>query len=241
MIWQFGELAYDFSINRCEDGTISDQCRLANKPVRWDYWTASAPRQQLYYQTAALAHLKTETVAIHKPSSHDYITTGKVKRLRTFHSDLNMVVLGNVDPTLQFGKADFPHDGVWYDYMSNDSIVVSNTAELLTLEPGEVRVYLDKRVANPFAEELGLTLANLPACTSSNWILFPNPTQGLLQVSGDGIQFIRLVDVQGRIVLEQAIQDMEFIDVSIVKPGLYTAVISGRDERTQSQWLSVQP
>jgi hypothetical protein len=62
-----------------------------------------------------------------------------------------------------------------------------------------------------------------------------------LQVSGDGIQFIRLVDVQGRIVLEQAIQDMEFIDVSTVKPGLYTAVISGRDERTQSQWLSVQP
>jgi hypothetical protein len=62
-----------------------------------------------------------------------------------------------------------------------------------------------------------------------------------LQVSGDGIQFIRLVDVQGRIVLEQAIQDMEFIDVSRVTPGLYTAVISGRDERTQSQWLSVQP
>ncbi|MEI9909455.1 MAG: hypothetical protein WDO71_07195 [Bacteroidota bacterium] len=28
MIWQFGELGYDFSINRCADGTINNNCRL---------------------------------------------------------------------------------------------------------------------------------------------------------------------------------------------------------------------
>ena len=37
MIWQFGELGYDFSINRCVDGTINNNCRLDNKPIRWDY------------------------------------------------------------------------------------------------------------------------------------------------------------------------------------------------------------
>ena len=62
-----------------------------------------------------------------------------------------------------------------------------------------------------------------------------------MQVAGEGIQQIRLFDVQGRTVLEQDIQAMESLDVSLLKPGLYNAVLSGRDQRTQSQWLSVQP
>jgi hypothetical protein len=38
MIWQFGELGYDYSINTCSDGvTISENCRTDSKPIRWDY------------------------------------------------------------------------------------------------------------------------------------------------------------------------------------------------------------
>ncbi|MEK7253233.1 MAG: alpha-amylase family glycosyl hydrolase, partial [Bacteroidota bacterium] len=37
MIWQFGEVGYDFSINRCVNGTINNNCRLDPKPIRWDY------------------------------------------------------------------------------------------------------------------------------------------------------------------------------------------------------------
>ena len=37
MIWQFGELGYDYSINHCPDGTLSDNCRVSRKPIRWDY------------------------------------------------------------------------------------------------------------------------------------------------------------------------------------------------------------
>ena len=37
MIWQFGELGYDYSINHCANGTINNNCRLDAKPIRWDY------------------------------------------------------------------------------------------------------------------------------------------------------------------------------------------------------------
>ena len=37
MLWQFGELGYDQSINRCPDGTINEGCRVSPKPVKWDY------------------------------------------------------------------------------------------------------------------------------------------------------------------------------------------------------------
>lgn len=37
MLWQFGELGYDYSINYCINGTVNNNCRLDPKPVRWDY------------------------------------------------------------------------------------------------------------------------------------------------------------------------------------------------------------
>ena len=37
MIWQFGELGYDYSINTCTNGTVNNNCRLDEKPIRWDY------------------------------------------------------------------------------------------------------------------------------------------------------------------------------------------------------------
>jgi len=42
-------------------------------------------------------------------------------------------------------------------------------------------------------------------------------------------------------VLEQEVQAYQGIDVSALKPGLYNAVLSDRDQRTQAQWLSIQP
>ncbi len=36
MMWQWGELGYHYSINRCGDGTIDEGCRLVPKPVGWD-------------------------------------------------------------------------------------------------------------------------------------------------------------------------------------------------------------
>ncbi|PIY31450.1 MAG: hypothetical protein COZ08_08820, partial [Bacteroidetes bacterium CG_4_10_14_3_um_filter_42_6] len=47
MIWQFGELGYDYSINTCENGTISDDCRLSPKPVKWSYYQ-DANRKRIY-------------------------------------------------------------------------------------------------------------------------------------------------------------------------------------------------
>ncbi|MBK8951115.1 MAG: hypothetical protein IPM85_00930 [Chitinophagaceae bacterium] len=52
MIWEFGELGYDYSINRCEDGTISNNCRLDKKPIKWDY--ASVVNRKRVYDILAL-------------------------------------------------------------------------------------------------------------------------------------------------------------------------------------------
>ena len=58
MLWQFGELGYDYSINTCEDGvTIDPNCRLSPKPVPWDY-TNEQDRIDVYNNVRALMHLR---------------------------------------------------------------------------------------------------------------------------------------------------------------------------------------
>ena len=50
MIWQFGELGYDFSINSNETGTaVSEEYRTSRKPIRWDYYENATRKELLRY------------------------------------------------------------------------------------------------------------------------------------------------------------------------------------------------
>src|SRR5437763_3108813 len=57
MIWQFGELGYDYPINYCTNGTINNNCRLDTKPIRWDYDT-QARRREVYDTYSKLIALR---------------------------------------------------------------------------------------------------------------------------------------------------------------------------------------
>ena len=57
MIWQFGERGYDLSINRCENGSISNDCRLSPKPPYWQY-LENPGRIELFHVMAKLNELK---------------------------------------------------------------------------------------------------------------------------------------------------------------------------------------
>lgn len=58
MIWQFGELGYDFSINSNQDGTAMDESyRTARKPIRWDYYN-NKDRKELHEVYTSLMKLR---------------------------------------------------------------------------------------------------------------------------------------------------------------------------------------
>ena len=75
MLWQFGELGYDFSINYCEDGTVNNDCRTGPKPIRWDYLEENA-RRRLYERTAALLDL-TQSYDVFHTDNIDYDLSGQ--------------------------------------------------------------------------------------------------------------------------------------------------------------------
>ncbi len=145
MIWQFGELGYDYSINTCADGTtINNNCRLDNKPIKWNYYNDTR-RRALYNVYAALLRLRNQ------PAYLSTFVTGNVnynvgsgttlKWLNVVGGNLKLVVMGNIGVTPQTANVTFPNTGTWYSYLTDSSTVITNATTSVTLKPGEFYVF----------------------------------------------------------------------------------------------------
>ncbi len=197
MIWQFGELGYDYSINHCPDGTISPDCRTANKPVRWDYYD-DEDRQRLYRVTAAINKLKTENEAF-SSTNYTWDANGLGKRLIIQHESMDVVIIANFNVTPINIVPGFTQPGTWYDYFAGESITETNLNNAFELQPGEYRVYTTVELETPdltvsteeHQDPYGITVS-----------AFPNPFADQTQISykleeSQEVQ-IRVTDLQGR-------------------------------------------
>lgn len=147
MLWQFGELGFDYSINRCEDGTISENCRLSDKPVRWDFYQ-SPSRRKLFETVRSLIHLKTN-YPVFKTQDFDFFLSGSAKRIFLHSNDMEVAIQGNFGVTAVNITSAFPETGWWYEYFTGDSIQVENTDLTLSFAPGEYRLYTNVRLDEP--------------------------------------------------------------------------------------------
>lgn len=180
MLWQFGEVGYDYSINHCPNGTVNNDCRLANKPIRWDYM-ADANRKHVYTLFSDLIRLRFHPWYKDAFMSNrvDYNLGGAFKWIRVTTDTSNMVVVGNFDVAPVTGQVTFQNSGTWYDYLNNMTYTATGTAQSFTLAPGEFRVYVNRNVNNVTATSIG----NVPQPGSELFMrLFPNPTRSLFSV-----------------------------------------------------------
>ncbi|MBN3034330.1 MAG: Por secretion system protein [Bacteroidales bacterium] len=165
MIWQFGEMGYDY--------TIDFNGRTGPKPIRWDYYQ-DARRKYLHDFYAELIRLKVNEPAF-RTEDFTLAVSGAVKRINLNHPDMNVTILGNFDVVEKEIISGFQHPGKWYDYFSGDSITVSTTTEILTLQPGESHIYTDKKLETPL---IGL---GIPGHATSrrelDAVVFPNPSR----------------------------------------------------------------
>ena len=179
MIWEFGELGYDFSINRCADGSINNNCRLDNKPIRWDYQTV-IQRKRLYDIYSSLNKLrfhpwyKDVFIANNINLTRNLAGAFKTMTIRSATDSSVLCVVGNFDVTAQTASFSFPVAGTWYDYLNGGTFTATGGAQNITLQPGEFHVYLNRNLVN--AVVTPVTNNNTPG----NQLLatvYPNPVQ----------------------------------------------------------------
>ena len=177
MIWQFGELGYDFSINRCTDGTINNNCRLSNKPIRWDYKDV-VQRKRLYDIFSSLNKLrfhpwyKDVFIANNINLARNLSGAFKTMTIRSATDSSILCVVGNFDVTAQTGTFTFPVAGTWYNYLNAGTFTATGGVQNITLQPGEFHIYLNRNLIN--AVVTPVTTTN----TTSNElqaVVYPNP------------------------------------------------------------------
>ncbi len=208
MLWQFGELGYDFSINRCEDGSINNNCRTNPKPIRWDY-VQDANRQALYQVYSKLIKLHTSSSYTSTFTSNNITwgLNGGFKWMSINEPSLRVMVLGNFDVTTQIATVTFPVAGTWYSYLTGTTRTATSTAESITLQPGEYYVYTDRNAAG--------TVLSLPSNTvvaaskdSAGYAdgfkinIGPNPVKGATNINYSLLQngdlYMGLTDISGK-------------------------------------------
>jgi pullulanase/glycogen debranching enzyme len=139
MLWQFGELGYDVSIEY--------NGRTGNKPILWNYYQDST-RHSLFTTMSELIKLKKEYPVF---STNDFATYlfPEIKKYTLNSSDMNAVVVGNFNVVYGEISAGFQHSGKWYEYFSQDSISVTDVNMNVALNAGDYKIFTDKKIIRP--------------------------------------------------------------------------------------------
>jgi len=189
MIWQFGELGYDISID--QNG------RTGNKPILWNYFDIQE-RKNIYNTWSKLIQLKVQ-YDIFKTSDFT-LNVGNSNGLNTIHltkmdaTDIKYItIIGNFGVTTQNINPNFQEIGDWFSLLEDNAAVnVTDVNSPISLEPGEFKVY-----GNSSA-----TLSIDDSFIDDNKIIaYPNPSKDYFKINSE-TNHILIFDINGKKVKE---------------------------------------
>jgi hypothetical protein len=197
MIWQFGELGYDYSINWPD---MTDAGRLKPKPIRWDYYN-DGNRRNLYNVFQALISLRQYDAF--KTKTYFYSLSATGKRLTLIDPSMNVNIIGNFGVDSLSINPVFPYGALWYDYFSGDTLNVTNVNEPILLEPGEFHIYTTVKLPTPEGDIIS-DVDHIDNEVVEKYFLtqnYPNPfnpkTTINYQIPESGFVSIKIFDVLG--------------------------------------------
>ena len=200
MIWQFGELGFDYSINSCNGDSINNNCRTNPKPLGWKYYN-NTNRQALYNVYAKLLKLRNTSnyLSTFTTGNISYNLSGAFKTLTVTSDSLKIVVVGNFDVTAQTGSVTFPYAGFWFSYLDNKYHLGTGSSESMTLQPGEFYVYLNKNLNGTVVTAVDNVTNDVSDMAVK---IYPNPLQSSSVAEFDlpqsGNTNIAVYDVSGK-------------------------------------------
>ena len=130
MMWQFGELGYDVSINANEEGKVGsgDEYRTHRKPVRWSYFQ-NADRRAMYDALSKIITWRT--------SNQDYYGQDNLKVHRWAVGDASMggktlimdrvIVVANFTNSTTSTTVSVPQTGEWTNLLTGEKLQLGSS------------------------------------------------------------------------------------------------------------------
>jgi 1,4-alpha-glucan branching enzyme len=196
MIWHFGELGHELSINTCTDGSVSGTCKLATKPQpQWtNNWLTTTSREKIYNDWTKMITLKTTEpvfmgTATVSNSSTLYQTIKITNPALTTEDLKDVLILANFDVFTQNIATGFPNTGTWYNLMDNTPINVTDINAPISIEAGGFRIYGNKTAV--------LAIENFEGKEKIQ--LYPNPSPNYFTLNAK-VSKVQIYSVLGQIV-----------------------------------------
>ena len=245
MIWHFGELGMENSIYTCTNGSVNSpndatpgDCKLDTKPQpQWiDNWESDPLRSQIYNSWSRINDLK-----INEPvfeGNYDINSGSLTPKIYIWDDTLpsnslkNVVILANFDVTSQNVTPNFPYTGVWHDLMDvsgNTTITVSNTSNIISLEPGEFKIY---------GNQTATTLSTNDLISENSIAIFPNPANEYFRVSQRSTK-VNVYDILGNEVQTHKgnFSSQNRFDISTLGSGVYLISIETKNGSVIKKFL----
>lgn len=227
MIWQFGELGYDISIN--------SNGRTGTKPLFWNY-LEDKQRLKLLGVYQQMANLRLNK-PIFQTSDFKLDVANVVKQINLTEGNNQVLLLANSGPEPQSLSFTFPIIGKWYDYFTGKSFEVTNKTVPISLVSGEFHLFVNQEWNN---QNLNLVPWDVPNFQvlgiekerNLNLTVYPNPAQDLIRVSWEATNQkevdLKISDYLGRLVVNKKItqvpnakNEYEFAKTDLSGFGMY--------------------
>ena len=133
MIWQFGELGYDVS--------IEVPGRTDPKPLHWEYYDVPE-RRALYDTYSELLRFRRENPRFFdKDASFSWSSSGTIKTIKCTVDGKSFFVVGNFSKSTLTTTQTFPSSGTWTNWFDS-SDTFTGSSRSFTLKAGEFRMFV---------------------------------------------------------------------------------------------------
>jgi len=198
MIWQFGELGYDIS--------IETNGRTGEKPIHWEY-KSLADRALLFQVFAKLSYLK-KKYPIFSTADFTQSLAGEIKWIKLNLNGENVLIVGNFGLATTNATLEFQKTGTWYDYFGKKSINVAATSQSMLLEAGEYRLYSTQNFGDPLFTGIQDGYIN-----PKDLIIYPNPTTNYINITSvDQINSISIFNIAGLKMKEFQLSNIQGVE-----------------------------
>lgn len=213
MMWQFGELGYDYSINY--------NGRTGRKPIRWDYLN-NPLRKGLHDTYAKVLNFRNNYADLFaNPTTWNWqVTTSdwaNGRRIYLTNGSLKAVVIANFTTTgAVTAYPAFGQTGTWYELISGETLNVTDPNMSLSLPAFDLKIYTNSLIS-------GVT-----ATKTEYAEIYPNPVADNLQIKGKQATEIELYSASGIKVLHNKVENQS-VNISVLPAGIYMGRISFDD------------